>query len=155
MDDQPKRKAGRPPYEPTVKDRMQVESMVGFGLTQAQICGVMRIDLKTLRKYYSDELVNGEAKAIAQVAQSLFKKATGDGSQSVTAAIFWLKTRARWKDTTAHEISGPNGGPVQTIDLTGATDEQLNALRSFFAPLAGSSGDDDADDTSGGSATGG
>ena len=35
-----------------------------------------------------------------QVAESLFRKATGDGSQAVTAAIFWLKTRARWKEPT-------------------------------------------------------
>jgi hypothetical protein len=27
----------------------------------------------------------------------------GDGAQSVTAAIFWLKTRAGWKETVVQE----------------------------------------------------
>lgn len=33
-------------------------------------------------------------------AESLFRKATGDGSQSVTAAIFWLKTWGSWRETS-------------------------------------------------------
>ncbi len=32
----------------------------------------------------------GHIKANSQVAESLYQKAFGDGSQSVTAAIFWL-----------------------------------------------------------------
>jgi hypothetical protein len=32
----------------------------------------------------------GGAKANTKVAESLFRKATGDGPQSVAAAIFWL-----------------------------------------------------------------
>ena len=51
------------------------------------------IDPKTLRKHYRDELDTGQIKATAMVAESLFRKATTDGPQSVTAAIFWLKTR--------------------------------------------------------------
>ena len=35
-----------------------------------------------------------------------YKKATGDGPQSVTAAIFWLKTRAGWKETFIQETAG-------------------------------------------------
>ncbi len=41
----------------------------------------------------------GQIKATAKVAESLFRKATGDGAQSVTAAIFWLKTRGGWRET--------------------------------------------------------
>jgi hypothetical protein len=37
------------------------------------------------------------------VAESPYRKATGEGRESVTAAIFWLKTRARWKDVSVHE----------------------------------------------------
>ena len=55
---------------------------------------VVGIDAKTLRKHYRDELDTGHIKATAKVAEFLFRKATTDGSQAVTAAIFWLKTRA-------------------------------------------------------------
>ncbi len=44
------------------------------------------------------------------MAESLYRKAIGEGPQSVTAAIFWLKTRAHWKEVSATEISGPDGG---------------------------------------------
>jgi hypothetical protein len=33
----------------------------------------------------------------------------GVNSASVTAAIFWMKTRAHWKETTLHSGNGPEG----------------------------------------------
>jgi hypothetical protein len=41
---------------------------------------------KTLRKHYRDELDTGQVKASAKVAESLFRKAVGDGPQSVFCA---------------------------------------------------------------------
>jgi hypothetical protein len=42
--------------------------------------------------------------------------------------------------------AGPNGGPIPTVDLTNATDEDLERLEALFGPLAGASSDDaDAD----------
>lgn len=38
-------------------------------------------------------------------------------------------------------ITGPGGGPIQTVDLTNATDEQIAALESLFGRLAVASGD--------------
>jgi hypothetical protein len=52
-------------------------------------------------------LDTGHIKATAKVAEFLFRKATTDGSQAVTAAIFWLKTRGGWKETTVNEMAGP------------------------------------------------
>ncbi|HEV7415020.1 MAG TPA: terminase small subunit [Tianweitania sediminis] len=43
------------------------------------------------------------------------------------------------------EHTGPNGGPIQTVDLTNATEEQLNALEAIFGPLATAGGDDASD----------
>jgi hypothetical protein len=39
------------------------------------------------------------------LAENLFRKATGDGREAVIAAIFWLKTRARWKETNVTEMA--------------------------------------------------
>ena len=71
----------------------------GYGVPEQAIARVVGLDPKTLRKHYREELDTGQIKATAKVAESLFRKATSDGSQSVTAAIFWLKTRGGWRET--------------------------------------------------------
>jgi len=92
--------------------------MAGYGVPEADIGGVIGVDPKTLRRHYRDELKHGHVKANARVAESLYRRATTEGAQSVTAAIFWLKTRAGWKETSAHEIAGRDGSPIETIDVS-------------------------------------
>ena len=46
------------------------------------------------------------SKANARVAENLYRKATGDSREGVTAAIFWLKCRAGWKETSVREVTG-------------------------------------------------
>ena len=91
--------------------------MAGYGVAESDIARVVGLDPKTLRKHYRDELDNGHVKANAKVAENLFRKATGEGREAVTAAIFWLKTRAGWKETALHEVSGRNGGPIETAPV--------------------------------------
>ena len=105
-------------HKPDAFQRKQVEAMAGYGVPELDIARVVGIDPKTLRRHYRDELATGHIKAGAKVAESLFHKATSDGPQSVTAAIFWLKTRVGWKETTAHEIAGRNGGPIETSEVS-------------------------------------
>ena len=69
--------------------------MAAYGIPQDEIARVVGITKPTLEKHYRPELDRAETEANAKVAESLFRKATGDGAQAVTAAIFWLKTRAR------------------------------------------------------------
>lgn len=93
-----KSKGGRPPFAPTDKDRATVKSMSAFGIPDYEIAKVIGITPPTLRKHFWQELEVGHIEANAKVAQSLFKKATGDGNQAVQAAIFWLRSRAGWRD---------------------------------------------------------
>lgn len=102
----------RPVHQPTTEQRKQVETMAGFGITEDDIALSIGISAPTLRKHYRSELDLGHIKANSAVAQSLYKKALGDGASAVTAAIFWLKTRAGWKETTVTEHTGADGGPV-------------------------------------------
>jgi hypothetical protein len=81
----------------------KVEAMAGYGLTAADIARVLDIDVEELKASYSKELAGGQIKANARVAESLYRKALGEGRESVIAAIFWLKTRARWKEVSVHE----------------------------------------------------
>jgi hypothetical protein len=85
----------RRPHEPDAGQRRQVEAMAAYGIPEADIARVVGVDPKTLRKHYRDELDLGAVKANAQVAGFLFNSARNG---NVTAQIFWLKTRARWKE---------------------------------------------------------
>ena len=95
---------GRPAYLPDEVSRRQVEAMAGYGVPETEIAGLLEIDPKTLRKYYRAELDHGHTKANIKVAENLYRKATGEGREGVTAAIFWLKCRAGWREVTAHQI---------------------------------------------------
>ncbi|MEO1188994.1 MAG: hypothetical protein AAFW60_07970 [Pseudomonadota bacterium] len=120
-------------HEPTDEERGIVLGMSAVGVPQDQIAAAIGIDAKTLRLHYRDDIDKAVAKANANVANNLYKKATGDGKDSVTAAIFWCKTRLGWKDTTAVELTGKNGGPLRTepatIDVSKLSTEALKELR--------------------------
>ena len=94
---------GKPSNRDTFHAR-QIEAMAGYGLPAKDIAIVLGIDVWMLDRDYRQELKAGAIKANAKVAESLFRRATGDGREGVTAAIFWLKTRAKWKETSVHEI---------------------------------------------------
>ena len=89
--------------------------MAAYGVPEADIATVVDIDPKTLRKHYRRELDTGHIKANTRVAENLYSKATGDGRESVIAAIFWLKTRARWKETSVRELAGKDDGPITVV----------------------------------------
>jgi hypothetical protein len=102
----------RPKHTPDAFHRRQVEALAGYGVPEPDIAGMIGIDPKTLRKHYRYELDHGHTKANAKVAENLFRKATGEGREAVTAAIFWLKSRAHWKETIVNEHTGD---PIQAI----------------------------------------
>lgn len=84
------------PHEPSEKTRAEVGALVSFGNTQEQVASHIGIDVDTLCKYYRQELDNSVVRANAKVAAKLFRKATEEGDTA--AIIFWLKTRARWRE---------------------------------------------------------
>ena len=116
---------GHPSHLPDAFHRRQVEAMAGYGLAEADIGKVLDIDPETLRAHYRRELETGQIKTNARVAESLFRQATGDGRQAVTAAIFWLKTRARWSETASQEVAEPLSIRVVThfVSATGEVRE--------------------------------
>jgi hypothetical protein len=77
---------------------------------------LISISDRTLRNYYRRELDTGVARANAAVAQSLFHMAVKDKVPS--AAIFWLKARAGWREQQDVNIGGTDR-PMQ-VDFTWA-----------------------------------
>ncbi|MDA8259536.1 MAG: hypothetical protein M0Z99_28515 [Betaproteobacteria bacterium] len=91
------------PHKPTAETRSSVAALASFGVTSNEIAAHLGISQPTLRRHYRTELDTGAVAANAKVARALFNLATGG---NVTAAIFWLKCRARW-----HEKDAANGAP--------------------------------------------
>jgi len=111
---------GRRAHRPDERGRRQVEALAAYGVPELDIARVVGIDPKTLRKHYRDELDLGSTKATARVAEFLFRKATTEGHQCVTAAIFWMKTRGGWREAPqTHEIAVKPASQM--------TDEELEA----------------------------
>lgn len=102
---------GRPPHEPTDKNRATVKAMSAYGTPQDQIARVLDIDSSTLRIHYRDELDLGVIEANTQVAKTLFNQGVKDGN--TTALIWWTKSRMGWKEK--HDIEHSGGINLQVV----------------------------------------
>jgi hypothetical protein len=101
--------------------------MADYGAPQRDIGLVLGISSDTLVKDYCLELDRGMACANAKVAESLFRQATAPqgGSGSVTAYIFWLKTRCGWREVQHIEQTLTTTRPAEEL-----TDDELAAIAS-------------------------
>ena len=120
-------KLGRPPFQPSDKQRGQVEAMVRYGIPVVEIARTLGITKPTLFKHFREELDTGITKANAQVGEFIFSTIVGltipgrppvtDERARVTAAIFWAKTRMGWKETVINQHEGPHGGPIEVSSV--------------------------------------
>lgn len=103
----------KPRTELTDKQAAQVEALAAY-LSKQQIADYLGVSRPTFDAIIErDDIVSlhykkGKAKAIANVAQGLVKQAM-DGN--ITAAIFYLKTQAGWRETDVVDDAG-NATPV-------------------------------------------
>lgn len=110
-------------HEPTEKTRAEVTSLVSFGIPQEDICTYLGITIKTLEKHYRYEIDTAVTRANGQVANALYTKAVK--GKDVTAMIFWLKTRARWRTNEIESVINQNEALKQEMaDLRVQLDEK-------------------------------
>ena len=98
-----KKMVTKPSHKPTEEQRLRVEQGAALGIPQENLAGLMKIDVKTLRKHYREELDHGATKANMVIGGALFNKAKGGDT---AALIFWAKTRMGFKETQVQEIKG-------------------------------------------------
>lgn len=134
------RPKGASRFVPSREQRLTVEFMAGAGIPEDDMSRVIihqttqePIGVKTLRKYFRQELDGGHTKADAQVAQGLFKNATTatetyPGGIPV-AQIFWLKTRARWRTADKDTPPAPTPAAPEQMDEL----EQIRRLSFMLA----------------------
>lgn len=84
------------PHIVTDEMKTKIRALVAFGHTQLQIAEYLGVSEDTLQRHYRHELDTAVIDANMKVANRLFRKATEEGD--TTSIIFWLKTRARWKE---------------------------------------------------------
>ena len=107
----------RPRLKPTDKQRQIARSMAAMGIRQDEIARKLGIrSAKTLRLHFRDELDEGATDATCNVANALYKLAT---SGNVAAAIFWMKTRAGWRERSAPEHTPVEPPPFVVAQDTG------------------------------------
>lgn len=88
---------------------------------------------KAYRAFYEDvERAKGEAEfMIAETwRKALGGPKAGPGAKDWQAAATWLARRnpKTWAPPSRTEISGPNGGPIPTIDVQRLSDEDLQRV---------------------------
>jgi hypothetical protein len=139
-----KAKGGRPSaFKPEYCD--QARKLCLLGSTDAELADFFEVCEDTINEWkkthseFSVSIKKGKAQADANVADRLYQRAMGFEHPEVdirvvdhaivqtpitkiyapdpTAAIFWLKNRQRskWRDKIDTELTGPNGGPIETI----------------------------------------
>jgi hypothetical protein len=138
-------------YKPEYAE--QAKKLAVMGLTDAELADVFGVSVRTLYNWkatypaLAKALKVGKKAPDDRVERSLYQRAVGyeyesekvfqhNGTivraktrehvpASVTAAIFWLKNRAGWKDVSRQELTGPAGAPIETANrtvVTSATD---------------------------------
>ena len=78
------RPRGRPRFEPTDEQRKNVEVLVALGITERDICGIVRdkngnpIALETLRKHFKRELESGATSLNGRVGNFMISTIMGE-----------------------------------------------------------------------------
>ena len=140
----PKAKPGRPSRY-RAEFAQQAVKLCRLGATDKDLASFFEVDEATINRWkithpeFCESLREGKAIADAEVAEKLFRRATGYEHKAVkivadaktgaehqveyieryapdtTACIFWLKNRRPdlWRDRIDNTHSGPNGGAVQ------------------------------------------
>lgn len=91
--------------------REKVRYLAGLGVRQDDIAKIVGCASKTLRKRFRGDLDRGVTEANATVSGYLLAAAKAG---NVTAQIFWLKTRANWRESGAAHDAIPGGGNETT-----------------------------------------
>lgn len=127
------RPRGRPRWDPSAEDLTRIQVMASLGMPVDKIALVYGVSEKTLRRAARTQLDIAAPAANTTVGRFLFDAACGkepyvkknpDGTETtatrvigvtgptIAAAIFWMKTRARWRETAEVELTGRDGEPL-------------------------------------------
>lgn len=114
-----KRKRGRPPgaknkvhnRDKAVKEAIQV--MTAAGVKKNIIARLLRMSPTRLSQKFSDEMEYGSEILTTRMVNALIQKGL-DGN--VSAIIFYLKSKAGWREIDRNDIPGAEGAAISDIE---------------------------------------
>lgn len=130
---------GRPIIELTEKQKIEVKALAQY-LSQEQIADYLGVSRKTFAAIIErdDEVFThykkGKATAVANVAKGLVQQAI---EGNMTAAIFYLKTQAGWKETQVVDNTSSDGSmSPQAVDYSRLSDDELRQYAALESKAA-------------------
>ena len=133
-------KGGRPPK--LIADPATLAILEGLGkiqcTTKESAC-VLKVAETTFLRFLADNdeareaFDMGKGQGLHSLRRTQFKLAETNAAM----AIFLGKNYLGQSDKQEHQHSGPNGGPIQHVDLSGVSDEELARLEALLGPLVG------------------
>ena len=109
------------PFVVNAAVRQRVLFLAANGLRPQQVAHFYDVPVETIKKTFAKEFAVGFDTVYSLISGQLVRKAL-DGDK--ICMIFWLKTRAGWRETTRNEVTGVDGGKV---DLRGVSTQDLLA----------------------------
>lgn len=132
----PKGKFGNPPFVPTEEQRQQAKTLSQVFPRHAEhfIAAKMGISRSTLERHFRDDMTLGRAEMLASVGAQLIQLAirgkdavNTDGKLlapgDLDAMKFILARLGGW--TTKVEMTGKDGGPIESVDLSRLSKKDL------------------------------
>ena len=130
-----KPKTGRPLAK---IDPVMVEQLAGIQCSYAEMAAVLKCSADTLQRRFAAAIEKGRENGKASLKRAQFKLAMGGNA----TMLIWLgKQILDQKDKQSHEVSGPEGGPIEVkIDeLRERLTTRISGLASRLAPTGNGS----------------
>ena len=138
-----KGRGGRPSkYDPEYCEQAIAFMSQGYSITA--FAGSIQVSRQTVYQWAEDHPEFSDALNVARSASALWwenrlRDVAEKNEGNATAAIFGLKNRAadEWRDKQSHEHSGPDGGAIQTEDVTKRDADAFTRAVAGLAPEGG------------------
>lgn len=131
--------------QPADIDLKHFETMCQYQFTVEEMAAALKLSKRTLiRKIkvdpYKTLWEDGKASGRAFVKRRCYELMSLDNSAGVQATIHLSKHVLGWTDKAALELTGKDGGPVQVIDYSKLSNEQIDQLEAIASALAATGG---------------
>ena len=129
----------RPKREVIVTTEQYISDLAEKQCSKVEIASRLGISVDTLDRRYAEHYDKGRQLGRSKLREKIYSSAL---SGNVTLLIFCAKNWLGMSDKQSLELSGPEGGPIATQDLSKLTTDELHALRAMAAKLAPESAGD-------------
>ncbi len=123
----------------------QITGMAAIFCTKSEVCAVLRVSRPTLDRFFADnpEVLAAYEDGFGAGQMSLRRKQFKLADKNAAMAIFLGKNVLGQSDKQEHQHTGAGGGPIQTVDLSKVSDDDLKRLEHVLGAtlLADTSGE--------------